>query len=1271
MHKIKNPLLPLALVLLALLNVLPQLSTAFAQGTAFTYDGLLQKGSFPQNGTFNFTFTLFNVANNGTAIAGPITITGVTVKGGAFTATPDFGGAVWNGQTVWLEIGVEGPGDTSFTPLAPRQQIMPTPYAIYAESANNFSGTINNSQLANSSITVNPGSGLTGGGSVSLGGTTMLGIATGGVNNSMLANSTITVVTAPGSGLSGGTTVPLGGTLNLNNTGVTSLMGGDGVTVSARTGDLTLGLGSTLTLPSLPITINTDQGYFLYADNNGNYSVGASIGTPTPSGTGNTATGYTTLGHNTSGSYNTANGASALFNNVSAPGNTAVGYQALNGNRGGSYNVGDGFNVLFENMGGSYNTALGSSALWQLGQNGFNQGGTNNIALGYLAGSAFTGNESSNIDIGNIGVLGESGITRIGTPGIQTTAYIAGIITGNGSGLTGLNASQLTSGTINNSQLANSSITITPGSGLVGGGSVSLGSGTTLGIKPAGVDNTLLANPNITIITGAGLNGGGTFALGGQITLSSSGVTSLTGSDGVTVTGTGDLTLGLGSTLTLANLPVAINSGNGSVLYADNNGNYFAGFGAGNQSTSGSGNTANGLNALLSNTTGSFNIANGNYALFQNTTGSYNTANGVNALSENSSGSQNTANGSHALLLNQTGSFNVGDGANALTANHGGSYNTALGYSALGQLGQTTPTQGGTNNIALGYAAGSGFIGNESSNIDIGNPGFSGENNIIRIGTPGIQTAAYIAGVITGDGSGLVNLNASQITGGTINSSQLANSFITVTTGPGLSGGTSVSLDDGTLNLINTGVTSLTGGGGVTVSASSGAVTLGSTATSSDTANAIVSRDGSGNFSAGTITLYSTLNFVTNVAIGNNGVLDANTIGHYNIGIGNAALLNSKTGSNNIAIGNGTLLLTSGSQNDIAIGNEALQDGMEDNVIAIGNQSLESANFGIADTALGQQALQFTTFGSYNTAVGYQVMQNLINVSDDTAVGYQALQGGATEGPEPNNAGNTAVGFQALQQTAYAVNNTGVGVQALLNNTNGNNNTGIGASALAGATNGNYNIAVGNGAGSNLKTGDNNIDIGNAGVTTETGIIRIGTPGNQTAAYLAGVCNATAGYGCQQGTSGGSFGHTFNFWWTGTQLQAWVDTTDVGVVSLTSDQRLKENIEPMTDDALTRVMALRPSTFNYKNIPGTIFQGDGQTQEGFIADELQQVIPSAVNGQKDGLTPKGNIQPQTVNLMPVVAVLTKAVQDQQKEMLDQQKEINELKAMVKTLSEKK
>jgi hypothetical protein len=45
-------------------------------------------------------------------------------------------------------------------------------------------------------------------------------------------------------------------------------------------------------------------------------------------------------------------------------------------------------------------------------------------------------------------------------------------------------------------------------------------------------------------------------------------------------------------------------------------------------------------------------------------------------------------------------------------------------------------------------------------------------------------------------------------------------------------------------------------------------------------------------------------------------------------------------------------------------------------------------------------------------------------------------------------------------------------------------------------------------AGYNMTYGNNNIDVGNEGVATEGGTIRVGTPGTQTATYIAGIENA-------------------------------------------------------------------------------------------------------------------------------------------------------------------
>lgn len=54
-------------------------------------------------------------------------------------------------------------------------------------------------------------------------------------------------------------------------------------------------------------------------------------------------------------------------------------------------------------------------------------------------------------------------------------------------------------GPIPNSALANASLTVSPGTGLSGGGSVALGASTTLNIATGGVTNTLLAYPSTTV----------------------------------------------------------------------------------------------------------------------------------------------------------------------------------------------------------------------------------------------------------------------------------------------------------------------------------------------------------------------------------------------------------------------------------------------------------------------------------------------------------------------------------------------------------------------------------------------------------------------------------------------------------------------------------------------------------------------------------------------------------------------------------------------------
>ena len=77
----------------------------------------------------------------------------------------------------------------------------------------------------------------------------------------------------------------------------------------------------------------------------------------------NTANGEAALYYNTTGNYNTATGASALFNNTEGAENTATGHQALLLNTTGSSNTADGSFALFSNITGNDNTATGLAAL--------------------------------------------------------------------------------------------------------------------------------------------------------------------------------------------------------------------------------------------------------------------------------------------------------------------------------------------------------------------------------------------------------------------------------------------------------------------------------------------------------------------------------------------------------------------------------------------------------------------------------------------------------------------------------------------------------------------------------------------------------------------------------------------------------------------------------------------------------------------------------------------------------------------------------------------
>ena len=104
----------------------------------------------------------------------------------------------------------------------------------------------------------------------------------------------------------------------------------------------------------------------------------------------------------------------------------------------------------------------------------------------------------------------------------------------------------------------------------------------------------------------------------------------------------------------------------------------------------------------------------------------------------------------------------------------------------------------------------------------------------------------------------------------------------------------------------------------------------------------------------------------------------------------------------------------------------------------------------------------------------------------------------------------------------------------------------------------------------------------------------------------------------------------------------------------TSDYRLKENIQPMKN-ALGVVAQLNPVTYTWK--------ADGSDGQGFIAHELQAVVPDCVTGEKDAVDEEGKPIYQGIDTSFLVATLTAAIKELKAELDATKAEVAALKGV--------
>lgn len=300
----------------------------------------------------------------------------------------------------------------------------------------------------------------------------------------------------------------------------------------------------------------------------------------------------------------------------------------------------------------------------------------------------------------------------------------------------------------------------------------------------------------------------------------------------------------------------------------------------------------------------------------------------------------------------------------------------------------------------------------------------------------------------------------------------------------------------------------------------------------------------------------------------------------------------------------------------------------------------------------------YLTFGSANTADAAKVG----GYEDSTGNGhlelYTTASGTSTERMRINSAGNVGIGTSSpdaklhVQDGTIRTKQSSTAGNSVIYATNaGGNNVGF---WKFGSTAGSYGvIAAENGAVFN-SSGDlcivndaasKNIIFANNGAAIErmridsSGNLLVGTTGTPTNGgyvFYAGT-GGNADFGHANGTpSGYSY---VRFLYNGSSIGSITQNgTTATSYNTSSDYRLKENIQPM-QGALAVVQQLNPVTYTWK--------ADGSDGQGFIAHELQAVVPDCVTGEKDAVDAEGNPVYQGIDTSFLVATLTKAIQEQQ------------------------
>src|SRR5215471_5226567 len=604
-------------------------AAAFAQSTAFTYQGRLQDGGSPATGNYDFQFTLWDALSGGSQQppSSPITVSlmSVPVTGGVFTVQLDFGAAAFPGANRWLEVNVRPVGAGSFTTLSPRQPIASTPYALRSASAGTADAATNATQL-------------------------------GGMSASqyvLVSDSRLSDARAPTAGSANyiqNTTTPQAGS-NFN-------ISGDGTAGGTLSGN-TVNSSTTLNIAGNKVMSVTGDTNF--PTSNTFVGVGSGIKTlPNSNGDGD----FNSFYGNDAGFFNTTGKANSFFGSVAGQSNTTgtfnsfFGMQAGANTTTGSNNSLFGFSAGFNNPTGHDNSIFGVNA-------GRNQTGNFNTYIGGQAGQTASGDANTFVGFNTAGQGQSSQITLVG--------YSARLGSANLTNATAIGAGAVVS--------SSNSLVLGPLGTNVGIGTVS----PSARLHVVG-DTNLVGNLTVSGTLNATLPTDSASYIQNTSSQQASSNFNISGNGTIGGTLSGNI-VNAATQYNINGIRVLSISG-GGVLQ---NSNTFAGIFAGNANTpgandqTGNSNSFFGSQAGVNNITGSANSFFGYIAGRFTTTGIGNSFYGQGA-GRSSNGNSNSFFGASAggffFTTPSAGSRNSFFGANAGLSNNSGDDNTLLGYSA-------------------------------------------------------------------------------------------------------------------------------------------------------------------------------------------------------------------------------------------------------------------------------------------------------------------------------------------------------------------------------------------------------------------------------------------------------------------------------------------------------------------------------------------------------------------------------------------------------------